>query len=157
AGGWRLELTDESQRAVQVQKVIVRQFLAVAHQGGRQVRTLRDVLDVKSSLLMRILAISEGLPECEMEVQPLWKGDLVPPGGGQSLVQITGNRLVVRMRFLKGRESQPATVIETGPSLFSNGGDQFLVMVGVRENRDMNVVLGCRADQSWTADVDVLD
>ena len=78
-------------------------------------------------------------------------------GGRDDPAEVIGDGLVVRAGRAKGREGEPAPILEGGSSRVSNGGDQFVVLLGAGQDGHVGVVLGGRADQAGPADIDVFD
>ena len=152
------ELPDQPQCAVEIEEVIVRKLLTMHDRGSRQVRTVSRRVDIERGALVRILPITQGLAERESKVQTFRKSVRnLGTAGSHDSSEIIGNRLVVCRALLKGRQREPAAMVQLGSTPLADRGDQGVVLVGAGHDRDMRVILGRRPDQCRAANIDVFD
>ena len=128
------------QGAVQVEVVVVGEFLAVKLDGGDQVRPTRFGLGVQGRLLVRVLAVAEhGLaPEGRVERSGKFAfGRLAGEEGG--------NRLVVAGRMREGPPGQLLAQLGRGGAAGLDLVEDLRVLARVGGDRGEGVVLGRRA------------
>ena len=146
------ERADDLQRAVQVQKVVVREVFPIElpgshHTGGRRVR-----LAVDGGLLMGILAISQNGLAGEAEVLRSGKGPLGRLAGEEG-----GNGSVVYGRVGKCLAGQLASGLQRRATVGRDLIENLRVLRRVGRDRAEGMVLGGCPNHRRTTDIDLLD
>ena len=144
--GGLVELGDALEGGVGVVEVVIAEFLALELAGGGDSGTVGG--DVEGGLLVGVFAVAEGLAARAGEGHAgRERGFAGEPGGDGGVV---GGGAGV------GGGGEAGALLG-GRAAAGEGFDQVGVLSGVGEDDDVVGVLGGGADESWAADVDLLD
>ena len=149
--GGLLELGHAFVGRVGVVDVVVGELLALDHARGGDARPLAAV-GIERRLLVRVLAVAQGLHALGGDGQPLGEGLALLLG------EPVGDRRIVGRRARIGLGGELAAQRQGGGALVLGELVEHRRVVGrVDDDGDEVVVLGRGADQRRAADVDVLD
>ena len=143
-------------RRVAVGKVVVRELLALQLLKRSDRAGNRRFVAIERRGLMRVLAVAQVLDLVALPVPALRKRACDPAlvARGQVIADRTVVGGGVRERLLRQPEARRR---RKRPGGVAQLGEKHGVVLGIDDDTDVRVILGCRAHQRRSADIDVLD